>query len=285
MILIIGATGNIGKHVVAKLHAQGFPLRVFSRNAAHAATLLPTGVQIVQGDLAMPDQIGAALAGVERVFLTTNSDDKQVEIETRAIEAIQKAHVQHLVKVSVIGASPTHYVAYAQFHAAIEAKLAAAGVPATILRPNWFSENFFGSAQTIAQGALYGSAGDGRVAFVDSRDTAAVAVAVLTNDGHTGKSYQITGPQALTFAEAAQQIGVGLGRPVSYVNLADTDFQSALVEAGLPNEVAGLVIQINRNAREGNLAEVTTTVRDLTGSPARTLEEFARDHAEAFRAM
>lgn len=279
MLLITGATGNIGRHLLAECIARGLSVRALSRNPQRAAALLPQGTPIVGGDLTVPTDVVRILDGVDQIYLATNGAD-QLRAEQNLITAATAAGIRQIVKVSVIGASPHHYVWYAQVHAAIEQTLVESGIPATILRPNWFMENFFGSAPTIAaQGAIYGSAGEGRVAFIDSRDTAEVALRVLTEEGHTGKAYQLTGPRALTFAEAAAQLGAGLGRQVQYVDLSDEQFHQALLGAGLPDAVAEVVVQINRNAREGNLATVTDTIETLMGHEPRSLADFVRDHA------
>jgi uncharacterized protein YbjT (DUF2867 family) len=130
---------------------------------------------------------------------------------------------------------------------------------------------------------MYGSAGAGKVGFVDVRDIAAVAVATLTEDGHEGRDYVVTGPASLTFAEAAAQLAEGLGTPVRYVDLPDPQLEQALLDAGLPPDVAGDVVAINRNAREGALDVATSTVQDLTGRAPRGLAQWAHDHASAFR--
>jgi uncharacterized protein YbjT (DUF2867 family) len=219
---------------------------------------------------------------VDKVYLATNGPDV-LSAETNLINAARSAGVQHLVKVSVIGASPDHIGLAARTHAAIEEVLAQSDVSATILRPNWFMENFLSTADSIIhQGAIYGSAGEGRVAFIDSRDTAAAAVAVLTRSGRAGKAYQLTGPAALTFAEAAEQLAVGIGRPVRYVDLSDEAVHTALTSGGVPGELAAIYLQINRNARAGSLAETTDTIAQLTGNPPRSLATFARDHAAVF---
>lgn len=279
MLLITGATGNIGKHLVAESIVRGIPVRALSRDPLRAAALLPQGTPIVSGNLMVSADVERVLDGVNKIYLATNGTDQLVAEQT-LIAAAKAAGVRHIVKVSVIGASPQHYVWYAQVHAAIEQTLAESGIPATILRPNWFMENFFGSAPTIAtQGTIYGSAGEGRVAFIDSRDTAEVALRVLTEDGHAGKAYQLTGSRALTFAEAAAELSIGLERRVEYVDLSDEQFHQALTGAGLPDSVAAVIVQINRNARENNLAAVTDTVKTLTGHEPRSLADFARDHS------
>lgn len=282
-ILVVGATGKVGRHVVAGLVEKNVTVRALSRAAERAVESLPPGVEIKEGDLANPADVRAALAGIDRVYLATDSSAEQVSLETHFIDVAQEMGVDRLVKLSAVGARPDHFVVLAQGHAAIEQHLAQSGVPAVILRPNWFMQNFLGSAETIAgQGAIYGSAAEGRVAFVDARDIAAVAGQALTGEGHIGRTYLVTGSEALTFAEAADRIGRGIGRPVTYVNLSDEDLRNALTQAGLPEEMIAVVLQINRNAREGNLAETTTIVADLTGRPARSLETFARDYAAMF---
>lgn len=285
MILVIGATGTIGRHVVAGLIERGQHVRALTRDAAAAAAVLPAPgdlLEVVEGDLGDPATVARSLKDVDRAYLATQSPD-QVALETAFIDAAATAGLAHLVKVSVIGAGPDNIVMGARGHGVIEDHLAASGVPATVLRPNWFAENFYGSVPTITgQGAIYGSAGQGKVAFVDSRDTAAAAIAVLTGDGHAGRDYVLTGPAALTFEQAAASLGAGIGRPVSYVDITDDQLHAAMIGAGAPDAVGDLVVQINQNARAGNLAQVTTHVTDLTGDPARSLEQFARDHAAAF---
>lgn len=143
-------------------------------------------------------------------------------------------------------------------------------------------QNFFGSAATITQGALYGSAAEGRVAFVDARDIAAVADHLLVSSGTMPGELVITGPAALTFREAAAAISEGLGKTVAYHDLDETAFAGALGSAGLPPPVVQVVLQINRNAKRNGLAAVADTVGKLTGRAPRSLADFARAHASSF---
>ena len=283
MILVIGATGNIGRHVVNTLSEKDIAIRAVSRDQSRALSLLPNDVEIVEADLTLIDDVQRVLDGVSKVYLATNGQD-QVEAETNVIKALEKKDIEHLVKISVIGASHDHFVQVAQAHAVIEETLEQTDIPYTILRPNWFAENFLGSAPAIMQqGAIYGSAGEGKVAFIDSRDIADAAVAVLTDKQHIGKEYQLTGPHALTFADAAEELSEGLGVSVSYVNLPEADYADALINNGLPQSIVDLLLQIDRNAREGNLSEVTLDVETLTGHAPRTLKKFARDYASTFK--
>jgi uncharacterized protein YbjT (DUF2867 family) len=283
MIVVVGGTGNIGRHVVAGLVDRGQEVRVLSRDGERARALLGPAPEIVVGDLSDPDLVTKLLQGADGAFVTTPGSPDQPALENGVLDAAVAAGLHRIVRVSVIGADPAHHVRYARWQADIEQHTAGLDLPVTLLRPNWFAENFLGSAPTISShGALYGSAGDGRVGFVDSRDTAAVAVVTLLEDGHDGREYVVTGPAALTFAEAAEQLGEGLGRPVAYVDLPDAQLEQALLDASLPPELAADVVAINRNAREGNLDTATSTVQDVTGRPSRSLAAWARDNASAF---
>lgn len=256
-------------------------MRVLTRDPERARSLLGAGAEIVPGDLSEPSSVRPALEGVERVYLATNGGD-QALMEFNLIEAAKDAGVRRIVKVSLVGATHDTFVEPRRVHAAVEETVAASGIPATVLRASVFTDNFLDSADAIGgPGAIYGAAGDGRVAFVDARDIAAVAVEALTGEGHEGETYDVTGPEALTFAEAAEDIGAGIGRVVRYVELPDEDFSGALSGAGIPDEFVEIYSQGQRAAWEGTFAEVRGTVEELTGKPARTVEEFARDHAAA----
>jgi uncharacterized protein YbjT (DUF2867 family) len=282
-VVVVGATGNIGRHVVAGLAAKGEEVRALTRDAARAREVFgaaATSVDIVQGDLADADGLERLVAGADRAFLATTGTPEQPALELGFLRAAAAQGVEHVVKISVLGPALDHVVPFARWHAEIERDLPG-GLATTILRPSWFAENFFGSAPTIATGAIYGSAGDGRVGFVDSRDTAAVVVAALTGALPVG-DYAVTGPDALTFAEAAAAIGQGLGREVSYVDLTDEQFHAALLSAGLPADIADAVVAINQNARRGALSEVSDVVRRATGAAPRSLEQWAADNRAAF---
>ena len=283
MIIVVGGTGNIGKHVVAGLVERGEQVRVLTRDGERARELLGPSPEIVVGDLADPDLFKSVLHDADRAFLATPGSPDQPALEIGFLEAAARAGLRQVVKVSLIGAGPSHFVRFARWQAEIEQQLAKLDLQVTLLRPNWFSENFLGSAATISgHGAMYGSAGAGKVGFVDVRDIAAVAVATLTEAGHEGREYVVTGPSTLTFADAAAQLAEGLGTPVNYVDLPDEQLEQALLDASLPADLAADVVSINRNAREGALDVTTTIVQDLTGRAPRSLAEWARNNSSAF---
>jgi len=292
VITVFGATGNIGRHLVPALLTRREKVRAVTRRREQArAGLDPAGtagsaLELMALDLSAPGAaagVADAVRSTDALFLALPGGDDQVEQEALVLAAAAAAGVPKVTVVSVIGPSHDHPVPYARHHAAVEDRIRELGLAATILRPNWFAENFLGSAPTVvADGSLYGCAHDGRVGFVDGRDIAAVAAVTLTADGYAGRELVVTGPESVTFAGAAQRIGDGLGRDVRYVDLPPEQFEAALDGAGLPADVARAVVAINLNARAGNLDLVTSTVQDVTGRPARGLAEWARDNRAAF---
>jgi uncharacterized protein YbjT (DUF2867 family) len=143
--------------------------------------------------------------------------------------------------------------------------------------------NLFAYAETIAQtGMLFAPAGSAAISFVDPRDVAEVAAECLTGDGHDGRTYTLTGPEAITFHRVADELSAATGRPVAYVDVPDADARRAMIDAGLPAMVADAVVAIFAAQRAGSMATTTATVRELLGREPRSIREFARDHAAMF---
>ncbi|MCJ2520395.1 MAG: NmrA family NAD(P)-binding protein, partial [Candidatus Thermoplasmatota archaeon] len=158
------------------------------------------------------------------------------------------------------------------------------GIPYTFVRPSGFMQTYpISHGQTIkAQNAIYTGAGEGKVGFVDARDIAAVAVEALTGDGHEGKIYPTTGPEALSHNQVAEILSEVLGRKISHVNISEEDVRRGFEEAGLPDWFLDAAIEGDRNTREGRPPVVLPTVEKVTGKKPRSFEQFARDYAEAF---
>lgn len=284
MILLIGATGKIGRTVATRLTAGGVPTRALVRDPAKAADLAAAGVEVVQGDVADRGVLDHAFAGVDKLYLAVGGTSDQEALEKGAIDAAVAAGVGHIVKISVVGAAPDAVVALARWHHAIEEHLAASGVAATVLRPNFFMQNTLGSAGSIAsEGKLYGNAGKGRTSVIDDRDIADVAVAALTSDVHAGQTYTLTGGEALTQPEIAAHIGDAISTSVTYVDLTDDQMRGALLGMGLPEWMADDYTALGVVQRNGWAAEVTGDVERILGRAPRTFAQFARDNADAFR--
>jgi uncharacterized protein YbjT (DUF2867 family) len=283
MVLLIGATGKIGRTVAKNLAQADVPTRALVRDPAKAADLAAAGVELVQGAAGDRRALDAALAGVDRVYLALGGMQDQEVLEKGVIDAAAAAGVRHIVKISVVGAAPDAIVTLARWHHSIEQHLAASGVPATVVRPNFFMQNYLASAGTIAgEGKIYGNSGTGATSLIDDRDIADVAVAALTQDGHAGQTYTLTGAVALTQDEVAAQIGAAIGRPVEYVNLADDQFKGALLGMGLPEWLVDDYVALGVVQQNGWAAAVTDDVNRILGREPRTFAQFATDFAGTF---
>ena len=186
--------------------------------------------------------------------------------------------------MSVVGASEDSSFATGRGCARTERQLSQSGLDWTVLQPHAFMQNVLGNAGTIAtEGALYGTTGEGRIGTVDTRDIASVARTVLTEPGHTGKTYVLTGPESLTHADMAATLAAVLGQEVRYVDVAPDQFEQTLLGYGLPEPLAeDIRVLYGEIFRSGGGDFVTTHVQDVTGRAPRSFEEFVRDHATAF---
>lgn len=286
MILIVGATGTTGRETVPKLLARGIPVRVMTRDKDKALSLPGfSGAEIVVADPARPETLDAAFAGANKVFLIPPSGPGADVCEQNLIDAARRAGVKHVVKLSASCATPDAPSMALSFNYHGEQKLKASGIPYTILRPSSFMQNFMYYAPAIkSQGAVYQSLGDARMALIDTRDIADVAVAVLTSAGHEGKTYELTGPESLTYSEAAEKIGAATGRPVRYVDVPPAAFEQVLIGIGVPPVFAAETVNIYGRGpyREGKTSAVSSAIPELLGRPARSFDEFAREYAAYF---
>ena len=221
MILVTGATGLNGKELLRLLSARGVGVRALVRNPARAESIaaLPH-VEIVQGDMARPETLVAALRGVDRAMLISSSDPMMLEVQSNFIEAAKKAGVQHVVKLSGIMPELNSAFRFARMHGEIEQRLEASGMAFTHLRAGEFMPAYFRQVPNIAaKGAMFLPMEDARIASIDVGDIAEIAASVLTGSGHEGRIYPLTGPQALTMTEVAAKLSAATGKTVRYVNV------------------------------------------------------------------
>jgi uncharacterized protein YbjT (DUF2867 family) len=276
MILVTGATGTVGSEVVRQLIAVGERPRALVRDPATARQRLGDQVEHVVGDLDRPETIAAALAGMDGVFLLTTQSSRQPEWERAVIQAAARAGVGQLVKLSVFRADEQSSLQVARQHGQAERVLAQSGLAATILRPVFFMQNLFGM---VHDGAIATAAGDGQVAMVDARDIAAVAVATLTGGGHAGKTYTLTGPEALSFDQVASILSRQTGRPLRHVRVPPDKVRVALQGRGMAAWYADDMARLHGMLAAGYEQVVTDDIHTVTGRPPRTLAQFAGDHA------
>jgi uncharacterized protein YbjT (DUF2867 family) len=274
MILVTGATGTIGREVVGQLLAADERPRVFVRDRDTARRLLGEQVERVVGDLDRPETIEPALAGVDRLFLLTTQSSRQPDWERTVIAAAAGAGVAHVVKLSVFRADERSPLRFARQHRQAERALERSGLAWTMVRPAFLMQNL---RAMVRDAAIYTAAGDGRVAMIDARDIAAVAVAALTTRGHEGKVYTLTGPAALTFDDVASSLSQQSGMQIRHVRVSVDDVRTALESAGVAAWFADDMARLHAMLAAGYEDLVTDDVRAVTGCPTRTLAQFLRD--------
>jgi len=285
MILITSAPGNNANAVIRELTTAGVRVRALLRNPNSAGEIKGPLVEVAVGDFLNPASLDAALRGVEKAFLIPPTDPRSVEMQGNFIRAAKRAGTRHVVKLSVNGADVNSPVRVARWHAEGEKELEASGIPFTHLRPNAFMQNFLGLAPTIvSKGEFYQPAANGKVSHIDVRDIAAVAAKALTGNGHQGKTYVITGPEALSYDEAASKISRAIGKPVKYVNVTPEDFKKSLLGWGIPEFMADGLNEFYAAIRAGYLAVVTNTVEEVAQRKPISFDNFVRDFADAFTA-
>ncbi len=286
MILVTGATGTTGREIVRQLAAAGALFRVMGRDRAKAQAILGgEGGEIVQGDFGQPATLDRALDGVDRVFLLSPPGPQQVEQQNHMIDAARRArNVKHVVKLSAIGADPNSRVRLLKQHGQIEKHLEDSGLAFTHLRPNSFMQNTLGFASTVkTQAAFYAPAKNARVSLVDARDVAAVAAAALSEPGRENKSYTITGPAALSYAEVAEKISNAIGTKVTYVDVPPEAAKKGMTNAGLSEWMADAINELFSTWSEDFGAEVTNVVGEVANKQPNTYDDFLRDFAPVFK--
>jgi uncharacterized protein YbjT (DUF2867 family) len=284
MILITGATGNVGSEVVKILSRQKHRARAFVRRTSKARPIALPGIELVEGDFAQPDTIARSLEGVDRLFLLIPSSSQVEPQQRHFVDAAKRSGVKHIIKLSQLGADTRSTGRFQRYHGAVEDYIRESGLNYTFLRPNLFMQGLLNFRAVIAaQGAFYVAAGDARVSIVDVRDIAAIVALALTEPGHEGKVYEITGPESLTHAEMADRLSTAIGKTVKYVNISPNAMREALVGFGMPEWQASGLVEDYDLYRRGEAAKVTTTVREVAGTAPIAFSQFARDYADAFR--
>ncbi len=283
MILVTGATGTNGSELIRKLSPRGVRIRAMARKPPKAPTTLAPNVEFVAANFDDEPSLAKALKGVDSAFLTTNSSERVESQQLCFVQAAAAAGVRRIVYLSQLHARPDSPVRFLRYHANIEAALAYSGMACTHLRPNLFMQGLLAFAPSIqSQGRFYAMAGDAKVSLVDVRDIAAVAAAALTESGHEGKSYDITGPEALTHQQLAAQISAVIGKPVEYVDVPDGSMRGTLSSYGMPAWQADGLIEDYEHYRRGEAAGLSQDVEKVTGTPPRSFQTFLDDYKQAF---
>jgi uncharacterized protein YbjT (DUF2867 family) len=285
MILVTGATGKTGRALVQQLAKMGVPVRALVRDRAKAADIAAAGAEIAVADLSRVETLVPALVGIDRAYLMTAADPQQVMLHSNFIGAAKQAGVRYIVRHSVRGADLHSPVKLGRWHAASQKELEESGIAWTHLQPIYNMQNFLTFAVTVqSQGEFYAPMKDGALSMVDARDVAAVAAAALIDNApHQGKTYVVTGPEALTFADAAEQLSAAIGKPVRYLDIARENARKALLQRGMPEWYVEDLLGFYDFYSTGAGAAVSDVVARSTGHPGRSFRQFAHDYRSAFR--
>jgi len=284
VILVLGGTGRLGRETVKLLSTSGMhKIRVLVRDLAKATAFTGTGVEIVTGEMTEPDSLAQAMRNVERVFTIPPNVRDQAEMESRIYQAARRAGVSYIVKVSTVKADVNSPCYFFQQHAIAEERLKASGVAFTVLRCNSFMQNLLWFANEIKSKSRFSlPMGTAKTAPVDMRDVAAVASAILTGEAHHKTTYNISGPEKLSFAEIAQRLSTATGKRIEYRDTTAAEFLNMLLRSGIPGWYAEAVTASWTVARQGEPI-VTDVVSALAKKPPTTFEQFACHYADKFK--
>jgi uncharacterized protein YbjT (DUF2867 family) len=288
-VLVTGATGTVGSEVVKQLSKVGPNYNV--KAGVHS---IKNAKKIQQYDRVKPVQIDydklkgleTAFKDVDKLFLLTHPSPKTVEHESNLITEAKKSGIKHIVKQSIMRADPKADVEAMRLHRQTEKMIEESGIPYTFLRPNEFMQGFINFQGTTikSNNTFYMPAEDAAVSFVDARDIGAVAVkALVDGDKHYNKTYMVTGPEALSYHQAADILSSATGKKIDYVNISDEEARGGMKEAGLDDWLINTISDLYALYRKGYASQVSSAVEEVTGRKATTFVQFAKDHADAFR--
>ncbi|MEB0950728.1 SDR family oxidoreductase [Citrobacter sedlakii] len=279
MIAITGATGQLGHHVIESLLKTVPASQVVAivRHPAKAATLSQRGITVRQADYSDEAAFTTALQGVEKLLLISSSEVGQRAVQHRnVINAAKTAGVKFIAYTSLLHADRSPLGLHLE-HVETEKMLAGSGIPYTLLRNGWYSENYLASAPAaLEHGVFIGAAGEGKIASATRADYAAAAARVLSTDGHAGKVYELAGDDAWTLSQLADELSQQSGKHIVYQNLSEADFAAALQGAGLPAGLADMLADSDIGASEGGLFDNSRTLSQLIGRPTTTLADSVR---------
>lgn len=283
MILLTGITGTTGKQILDLFCEQNIPVRAMVRDLDKVKDLSVPGLVLVQGDLEDETSIENAMNGVDKAFLLMSNVEQQLAIEKRFIDVAKKVGVSHLVKLSASGADASSPALLKRYHGEAEEYLAQSGIGFTNVRPNFYMQNMLQCAASIkAEDKFYLPFRNGRTGVTAVADVAEFIVTILSESGHEGITYDVTGPEVLSFYDLAAQMSEVLGREIAYVDLPAEEFSSQLLNWGTSewyvkavSELFGLIAQ-----DQGTL--VTDTFEKVCAKAPRSFRQFMQQHAAAF---
>lgn len=280
MIVITGASGHVGQHVLHELAEQSQAVRAWTRKPIRNEKRPNVGW--AAADFDDPRSLATAVQGADRLVLISPAHCRMEEHQLAVVEAAMRAGVKKIAKLSGLGAGPEASIRLPQKHYAVEQAIAETGIDYSFVRPNLFMQGLLGSARSInADGAIYAPAGHGAISFIDARDVARVLAAEVLRDGRA--IVEITGPQALTYADAARTLGEVIGRPVQHVDVSPEQARASMLAKGMDPWLVDAFLELFEVYRAGHgSAVLADNVEACTGRAATSLAGFFHDHKRAF---
>lgn len=274
MILVTGATGNVGSEIARQLIARNVPFRIYVRDAEKAAAMIGAdGYEVAIGSFSDAEAFAAALDGITSLYMVTNQSDAFKAELQRMVAQIEAASVERFVMLSAEG-DPDSDIFFVRRTGELEAVVRASTLNWTFLRPDWFMQNF---ANFVALGMVAFPEGPGKTSFVDVRDVAEIAILALTEATHAARTYRLTGPDAMTFAQAAARISAVIGREIPFVGITPEQMRDALIAQGAEQWYAEMNAEMTFAVRMGMSFSPSNDIEFLLGRKPRSIESFAAD--------
>lgn len=283
MILISGATGRISKAVIHELRSRSLPIRVLAPGLPNPKAF-GLDVEVVTREPAQPDEWQEVFEDITALYCSTPGGPEQVKLQLNTLQAAKRMGIERIVKISNFGAAPDSPLAQTRLNWRIEQEILETGIPYTFLRPRFLMQNFLMvfAPGIKARSSFSAPAGEGRIPYVDLRDVAEVAVAVLTQAGHAKRTYELTGPEALTCEAVAGRFSTALNRPVHFEDAAPEAALQVFAKLGLPPQMASDIAAMFAAVRTAEPQEPTAVIAEITRKPARTLDQFISENLAAF---
>jgi len=283
-ILVTGATGTIGSFVCEQLKEINADFIALVRSEEKAATLNEKGIKTIIGDFSDIASLENALSGMDKVFLLSVTSPESPKLQGNLVRVAKEKEIKHIVKVSALGTSLDSKFGIGRYHAMTEKDIRDSRIAFTFLQPHSFLQNLiFDSATIKGQSAIYAPMADGKIGMVDARDIAAVAVKALTQEGHKGKTYILTGPKAISYYDIAKALTNALEKEIKYVPVSSEAAHKGMLDSGMPKWLVDDISGLNHVFAAGKASDLSPDVENVTGRKPHSIEDFVNDFVQIFK--
>ena len=283
MILITGATGNTGSAAVQELSSRNIPFRALIRNKDKQSQITDLGGEVIIGAIEDDGALNQAMKGVQKTLVLLPNSEQQLFLEKKIVDTALAANVQHIVKISSMEAVPEATSPIPKLHMQSENYIKNSGMSWTMIKPNFFMQNLLGSGKTIVeQDKFFLPMGEGKTGMIHTRDIGMVIAKVLSEDGHAGQNYEVTGPEILSFHDVAEIFSRTLGKKVDYINVPIDEYKKTLSQFLTNQWHLDSVIDLFKGIAAGGIEDKTNTFQDLMGKSPCSLEQFIQEYSFVF---